>query len=71
MVDLNTSVFVVALNVDELNAPGKRQSLDFLKSQKLFIRDVLNKNTENLEVQKNGESYILIITKNLTLLVSG
>lgn len=62
MVDLNTSIFVIALNVDKLNAPGKRQSLDFLKRQKLFIRDVLNKNTENLE---------LIIIKNLTLLVSG
>lgn len=69
MVDLN--IFVIALNVDELNAPGERQSLDFLKRQKLFIRDLLNKNTENWEVKKNGESYILIITKNLTLLVSG
>ena len=31
MVDLNTNVFVITLNIDELSAPGKRQSLDFFK----------------------------------------
>lgn len=31
MVDLNTNVLVITLNVDELSAPGKRQSLDYLK----------------------------------------
>ena len=35
MVDLNTRVFVIALNVDELNAPGKKQSLDFFKKPQM------------------------------------
>lgn len=44
MVDLNTRVFVIALNVDELNAPGKKQSLDlFKKAKTVYKRPVTQK----------------------------
>lgn len=34
MVDLNTNIFIISLNADEVNALGKRQRLDiFLKDK--------------------------------------
>lgn len=41
MIHLNTNIFVITLSIDELNAPGKRQSSDFKKrNYKLVIRDI-------------------------------
>lgn len=52
MIDLNTNVFIFTLSIDELNAPGKRQSL-ILKRETTSSLYETYLNTENSQVQKN------------------
>lgn len=52
MIDLNTNVFIFTLSIDELNAPGKRQSL-ILKRETISSLYETYLNTENSQVQKN------------------
>lgn len=52
MIDLNTNIFVITLSIDELSAPGKRQSL-ILKRETISSLYKTYLNTENSQVQKN------------------